>query len=59
MSSITEFDPEVAWNATLDLVNKTVPLLQMEGEVLLQAADKAEDYFQYVYKVRGEWKEER
>lgn len=51
MSAISDFDPEVVWNATVDLVNKTVPILQMEGEVLAQAAEKADDYFYAIYQV--------
>jgi len=49
VSAISDFDPEVAWNTTLDLINKTVPILQMEGEVLVQAADKSFAYFYYIY----------
>jgi len=49
VSSITEFDPTVLWNATSDLVDKTIPILKMEGDALASAFDQADDYFFAVY----------
>eukprot|EP00026_Physarum_polycephalum_P015195 Phypoly_transcript_15822.p1 GENE.Phypoly_transcript_15822~~Phypoly_transcript_15822.p1 ORF type:complete len:251 (+),score=45.78 Phypoly_transcript_15822:106-858(+) len=53
VSSITEFDFEVAWNATKDLAGKTLPLLQMEGEAISHAAEQVPGYVSTVYN--SEW----
>jgi len=53
VSAITEFDFEVAWNATKDLAGKTVPLLQMEGEAISHAAEQVPGYVSSVY--HSEW----
>jgi hypothetical protein len=53
VSSLADFDFEVAWNATVDLVERTVPILQMEGEVISNAAAQVPDYAISVYQ--SEW----
>jgi len=53
VSAITEFDFGVAWNATLDLVDRTVPILQTEGEAISSAAGQVPGYFTAVYE--SEW----
>jgi hypothetical protein len=51
VSSITEFDFEVAWNATKDLVERTVPILQTEGEAIKSAAEQVPEYVASVFNV--------
>jgi len=53
VSAITEFDFEVAWNATKDLVERTVPILQTEGEAISDVAQQVPDYVVSVYQ--SEW----
>jgi hypothetical protein len=49
VSMVTDIDMEVVWNTTSDLFNKTVPMLQMEGEVLGQLIEKSDDFIVSVY----------
>jgi len=50
VSVVTDINTEVIWNTTADLLNKTAPMLWMEGEVVGRIIEQSDEFLVSVYQ---------
>jgi len=49
-SMITDINLNTVWNTTSDLINKTFPMLQMEGQAIGHVLEQSDDFFIAAYQ---------